>query len=287
MAELFLRALVVLPLLLVSTAISEQTLPDYGTPSFGALSALCLDDGPQCRGTVCDWLNLVAFRGGFASLAATRTFLDERLDTIGAKNWRYLRMPESLMAAIKSNYTDTECKFAPRAMQFRPWRRAIDGVNSPNHVTLVNTSSDGITDGVFIGNVYAQVPGAETYHHHQQISIFVQYGAPPCQIGIDEDGSADTSEEGCNKTVTPETPKLLQVLFTGPQWLHSNWLLPPMAFHNARNCPHKLAPAHYGDRGFMFRIFIPMNDTDVLVPPDPTVHTWKSVAARDKFIAVV
>merc|ERR1711972_90777 len=93
---------------------------------------------------------------------------------------------------------------------------------------------------------------------------------PPCQYGIDEDGTVDASAAGCATTVTPESPKTLDVLFTGPQWLHSNWLLRPMAFDNARNCPHELAPSHYGAHGFMMRIFIPMNDTDVLYPPNPT-----------------
>merc|ERR1711907_481606 len=141
---------------------------------FGGLSTLCMDDGASCDGTVCDWLNMIAFKGGFSSLAETRAFVDQRLDTIGIKNWNYLRTPQSLVNAIKENYTKTKCTFAPRRSGFRPWRRATDGVVSPNHITLVNTSTDGVSDGVFIGNVYARVPGAETYHHHQQISIFLQ-----------------------------------------------------------------------------------------------------------------
>lgn len=278
-----------LSVLFLATAVgAEEAIPDYGTPRFGGLSTLC-DDGKNCFGTVCDWLNLVASSGGFSNLAQTRAFVDQRLDTIGAENWRYLRMPASLMTAIKKNYTETPCTFAPRASEFRPWRRAIDGVNSPNHLTIVNTSSDGVTDGVFIGNVHANAPGAETYHHHEQLSIFVHYGFPPCQLGIDVDGTvdADDNDTSCVNTVTPETPKFMEVLFTGKQWLHSNWLLPPMAFPNARNCPHELAPASYGERGFMFRIFIPMNETDVLYPPDPTKHLSRGATAGHKVDAVV
>merc|ERR1711918_335292 len=44
-----------------------------------------------------------------------------------------------------------------------------------------------------------------------------------------------------------------------------------MTFENARNCPHELAPDHYGEHGFMMRIFFPMNETDVWYPRDPRV----------------
>lgn len=247
----------------------QASIPDYGPPKFGGLNANCMDD--ECFGTVCDWLNLVAATGNFPSLAATRAFLDERLSTISAENWEYLRMPASLPSEIRKNYTDTDCTFAPRKAEFRPWRAALDGSISPNHKTIVNTSTGGNMDGVFIGNVYADCPGAETYHHHQQLSIFVHYGFRPCQLGIDTDGKFPTDLDNCSTTFTPDTPMTFEVLWTGPQWLHSNWLLPPMAWEHARNCPHDEAPSRYGDRGFMFRIFIPMNETDVLYPPAPNV----------------
>merc|ERR1712187_414003 len=107
-------------------------------------------------------------------------------------NWEDIRMPASLFSAITKNYTETECTFAPRGdSEFRPWFATLDGSFSPNHKTILNTSTDGKTDGVFIGNVYADVPGAETYHH-QQLSIFVQYGFPPCQLGLDTDGTDES-----------------------------------------------------------------------------------------------
>merc|ERR1712176_881470 len=144
-------------------------------------------------------------------------------------------------------------------------------MGSPNHKRLINTSTDGKTNGVFVGNVYANVPGAETFHHHQQLSIFIHYGFPPCQVGIDTDGKSESVLPSCAKTLTPDSPMTFEVLFTGPQWIHSNWLLPPMAWPHARNCPHELAPSHYGERGFMFRIFIPMNESDALYPPTPNL----------------
>ena len=60
-----------------------------------------------------------------------------------------------------------------------------------------------------------------------------------------------------------------EVLFTGTQGLHANVLLPPMAWRNARNCPHDQAPGKYAvdGRGFMCRLFFPMGEGTVAYPP--------------------
>lgn len=264
-------------------AAGSSGFPDYGEPTFAGLSVTCLADGPECGGTVCDWLNLVAFRGGFPSLAATRAFLLERLDTLSDDALQHIRLSSALLDEIKTNITASECEHAPKDTQFRPWNKAIDGMSAPeNHKILVDTTggsqdasgafTPGGKDGVFVANVHANAPGPERMHHHQLLSIFIHYGFEPCQYGVNPDGSYEPGPPGfetCEQDVTPETPKFLEVFFVGSQWLHANWLLGPMAFPNARNCPHDLAPEHYGERGFMMRIFFPLNETDVYYPPNP------------------
>ena len=95
------------------------------------------------------------------------------------------------------------------------------------------------------------------------------YGFPPCQVGYNPDGSTeDPVHPPCVNTVTNHTPPEFVALFVGSQWLHANLMTPVMALPLARNCPHELAPSGYGkDRGFMMRIFFPLNETDVPYPP--------------------
>lgn len=269
------------------TGSSAQEFLDYGEPTFSGLSVTCVDDGAKCGGTVCDWLNLVAFRGNFSSLEATRAFLLGRLDTLTYDHLQHVRLSPMLFDKIKTNMTDSECDFAPTATDFRPWNSAIDGNSAPdNHKILVDTTGGSVDastgaftpgdKGVFIANVHADAPGPESMHHHQALSIFIHYGFAPCQFGVDVDGSFEPGPPGyetCEQEVTIDTPKFLEVLFTGSQWLHGNWLLAPMALPNARNCPNDLAPEHFGERGFMMRIFFPMNETNVFLPPDPRGRT--------------
>lgn len=267
-----------------SVGFATGDFPDLGEPKFGGLSVTCVDDGSDCAGTVCDWLNLVAFRGKFKSLAETRSFLVERLETLRGDHLQHLRLSPELMGKIKRNLTETECSFKPTDTEFRPWNHAIDGRSvSENHKLLVDTTHGEYDEcgtfnpgdeGVYVVNVHADAPGPERMHHHQSLSIFIHYGFAPCQFGVKPDGTYEPSHETCEREVTKETPKFLEVLFVGSQWLHANWLLPPMAFPNARNCPHDLAPQHYGDRGFMMRVFFPLNETDVHYPPTPKNAHW-------------
>ena len=91
-------------------------------------------------------------------------------------------------------------------------------------------------------------PGSdsEQFHHHQILSIFVHFGFPisGCvQRGYNPEGKAENSKApSCKTKITAATPKSLQILFVGSQWLHANHLLAPMGLPNARDCPHSLAP---------------------------------------------
>jgi hypothetical protein len=269
----------VLLLLLVGATITysavENGFPDYGEPKFSALSVNCDTDDETCSGNVCDWLEIVAFRGNFTTLATTRDFLTGRLAelTSNSSAMEFLRMPPSLFQKMIANYTNTACKdFQPRAAPFRPWHGVLDGrVDSENHKQIYGGSST--TSGIQVFNVHAPVPGAERYHSHQVLSIFIHYGFPPCQAGFTPDGKleADSSYPACLSTITPSTPGELEVLFVGTQWLHANRMTKVMGYPLARNCPHDQAPHRYGtDRGFMARIFFPLGEAtrpDVIYPP--------------------
>ena len=111
----------IIPSLLLASAAAAFSFPDYGDLSCRALSVTCDKDGEECDGTICDWLNLVAHRGGFGSMAETKSFITSRLATISKNQTtlEYLRLDPRYLQQITQNYTEAVCDFKPTPTQVR------------------------------------------------------------------------------------------------------------------------------------------------------------------------
>jgi len=259
-------------LLLSLSCIALAEYPSYPPPMFIGLDA----DPDNCRGfgsdpsvgcgSVCTWLNLVAFRAKLNSMDAARAHVVNRLKTIPTKDMPTLRMPPSLWSALITNITDTPCTFRPQSAEFWAYRACFDGTSDPENHKLILDTETGANNGIRLYNVHAPALGFERFHAHQMLSIFFMWGHGLCQVGTDPDGTQEPLliPSDCRTVVTPSTPKKLRVIFTGSQGMHSNYLFKQMGYPNAPNCPHSKAPAECD--GYFFRLFFPLNETDVLYP---------------------